>query len=316
VPTHPGGGHVGNRHLTAYLEHKYVPQGKGTTSNTMEYAYDDWCVSELARALGKTDDHKTFLARSGYWRNIFDAKLGFIRPRKPDGSWVEPFDPYRTRGFVEGNAWQYTWFVPQDVHGLVAAMGRDRFVQRLNEGMTKSEVTRFNAPHDRMASVPINHGNQPTMQVAYLFNYAGAPWLTQKWSRAILDKYYGHTPVEGWPGDEDQGQGGAWFVMSAMGLFQVDGGCRVKPIYEITSPLFNRVVLHLDRRYYKGKTFVVEAQNNSKDNVYIQSAMFNGKPHNRCWLYASEVTGGGTLKLNMGPKPNKAWAVDGPPKAN
>ena len=313
---HPGGGHVGNRNLAAYLEHKYVPQGKGATSNTMEYAYDDWCVAEFARALGKMDDHKTFLARSGYWRNVFDANQGFIRPRKPDGSWVEPFDPYRTRGFVEGNAWQYTWFVPQDVHGLVAAMGRERFVKRLNEGMTKSAVTRFNAPHDRMASVPINHGNQPTMQVAYLFNYAGAPWLTQKWSRAILEKYYGHTPVEGWPGDEDQGQGGAWFVMSAMGLFQIDGGCRVKPIYEITSPLFNRAVIHLDKRYYRGKTFVIEAQNNSKKNVYIQSATFNGKPLNRCWLYAWEVTGGGTLKLVMGPKPNKAWAVDGPPKTS
>jgi len=304
---HPGGGHVGNRRLTTYLEHKYVPQGQGPTSNTMEYAYDDWCVAQFARALGKTDDYKMFLGRSRYWRNIFDAKLGFIRPRNPDGSWVQPFDPYRTRGFVEGNAWQYTWFVPQDVAGLIDAMGRDRFVQRLNEGMAKSGRTNFNAPSDRMASVPINHGNQPTMQVAYLFNFARAPWLTQKWSRAILDNYYGHTPIDGWPGDEDQGQGGAWFAMSAMGLFQVDGGCRVRPIYEITSPLFDRVAVHLDGRYYKGKTFVVEAQNNSKDNVYIQSATFNGKPLNRCWLYASEVTGGGKLVLKMGPRPNKAW---------
>jgi len=314
---HPGGGHVGNRHLATYLKHKYVPQGQGATSNTMEYAYDDWCVAQFAKALGKTEDYTMFLARSAYWRNIFDARQGFIRPRKPDGAWVEPFDPYRTRGFVEGNAWQYTWFVPQDVPGLVAAMGRDRFVRRLDEGMATSARTRFNAPGDRMASVPINHGNQPTMQVAYLFNYARAPWLTQKWSRAILDKYYGAGPIDGWPGDEDQGQGGAWFVMSAMGLFQVDGGCRVKPIYEITSPLFDRAVLHLDRRYYKGKTFVVEARNNSKTNVYIQSATWNGRAVNRCWLYASEVTGGGTLVLQMGPRPNKAWASGadgGPPK--
>jgi len=316
---HPGGGHVGNRQLATYLKHKYVPHGQGATSNTMEYAYDDWCVAQFAKALGKTDDYKTFLDRSGYWRNLFDARQGFVRPRKPDGSWLEPFDPYRTGGFVEGNAWQYTWFVPQDVAGLVAAMGRDRFVRRLDEGMAQSARTQFNAPGDRMASVPINHGNQPTMQVAYLFNYARAPWLTQQWSRAILDKYYGASPIDGWPGDEDQGQGGAWFAMSAMGLFQVDGGCRVKPIYEITSPLFDRVVLRLDGRYYKGKTFVVEARDNSKVNVYIQSATWNGQPLNRCWLYASEVTGGGMLVLHMGPQPNKAWAAgaeDGPPKAD
>ncbi len=308
---HPGGGHVGNRDLAVYLKHGYVPHKKGHTSNTMEYAYDDWCAAQLATALGKKEKYKQFMTRAGYWRNLFDTETGFIRPRLPDGTWLEPFDPYRTRGFVEGNAWQYTWFVPQDPAGLVAAMGRERFVRRLDEGMAKSAQTDFNAPGDRMAQVPINHGNQPSMQAAFLFNHAGAPWLTQKYSRAILDRYYGDDPIDGWPGDEDQGQGGAWFVMAAAGLFQVDGGCRVDPVYEIGSPLFERMVIALDGDYYPGEEFVIEAKNNSPDNVYVRSATLNGTPLNTWHFPAKTLQKGGTLVLEMGPEPNRAWGTGG-----
>ena len=307
---HPGGGHVGNGQLTPYLEHKYIPLGKGAASNTLEYAYDDWCVAQMASALARGNEYETFIKRAEYWRNLFDAETGFMRPRHLDGRWMEDFDPYRGKGgWVEGNPWQFTWFVPQNVRGLVEAMGRERFVSRLDEGMAKSAETDFNATGDRMAAFPINHGNQPSMQVAYLFNYAGAPWLTQKWARAIVDQYYGDDPVDGWPGDEDQGQGGAWFVMSAMGLFQTDGGCRVRPIYEIGSPLFDRVTVHLDPRYYPGKTFTIEAHNNGPKNVYVQSARLDGKPLNRPWFYQSDLADGGSLVLEMGPEPNKAWGA-------
>jgi putative alpha-1,2-mannosidase len=223
---------------------------------------------------------------------------------------MTPFDPYgRAGGWVEGNPWQFTWFVPQNARGLVEAVGRERFIKRLDEGLAKSETTDFNAPGDNFAAYPINHGNQPSMQVAYLFNHAGAPWLTQKWARSIMENYYGDDPIDGWPGDEDQGQGGAWFVMSAMGLFQMDGGCRVEPIYELGSPLLDRIVIHLNPKYYAGKSFVIEARDNSPDNIYIQSATLNGQPLDRPWFPAKQLLGGGTLSLQMGPEPNKEWGA-------
>ncbi len=162
------------------------------------------------------------------------------------------------------------------------------------------------------------------MQAAYLFNYAGAPWLTQKWAREIMDHFYGIGPVDGYPHvpakyggqyvDEDQGQMGAWFVMSAMGLFQMDGGAAVRPTYDIGSPIFDRVTIHLDKKYYPGGQFVIEARNNSKENVYIQSATLDGQPLNRPWFYHPQLVDGGKLIFQMGPKPNKRWGVPGPEK--
>ena len=154
------------------------------------------------------------------------------------------------------------------------------------------------------------------MQAAYLFNYSGRPWKTQRWVCAILNEYYGTGPVDGYPGDEDQGQMGAWFVMSAMGLFQVDGGCSPRPFYEIGSPLFDRVVIHLDDQYYPGKTFVIEAVDNSVEHIYIQSAELDGRPLNQPWFYHSDLVDGGMLVLRMGPAPNESWgssAENAPP---
>ena len=306
---HPGGGHVGNRQLEPYMKLGYVPVEKGPVSNTVEYAYDDWCVAQMAKALGKDDDHKLFLERAQNYKKVFDPSVGYVRQKHADGRWVEKFDPFSGRGYVEGNAWQYTWFVPQDVAGLIKLMGgNEKFNKRLVEGFEKAG-TRFTSRY-------VDHGNQPNMQAAWLFNYSGAPWLTQHWTRELLDHYYGTGPVDGYPGDEDQGQMGAWYVMSAMGLFQMDGGCAVKPVYEVAGPLFNRIVIHLDPRYYKGKTFVIEARNASRDNRYIQSATLNGKPLTRPWFYQTELLNGGTLSFELGPKPNKQWGAapgDAPP---
>jgi predicted alpha-1,2-mannosidase len=320
----PGGGAVGDANLENYLKYGYVaedgpigPGGKAEwsrawTSNTYEYSYDDWCVAQMALALGRKDIAAAFLKRSHSWRNVFDAKIGFARPRLTNGDWLTPFDPYQTPGFVEGNAWQYTWFVPQDVPGLIKAMGRDRFVSRLNEAFEKSAPTRFNAAGERMSDYPINQGNQPTMQVAWLFNWAGKPWLTQKWARAILEAYYGFNPADAYLGDEDQGQMSSWFVMSSIGLFEMDGGCRVHPIYEIGSPLYPKITLHLSDQYYGGKTFVIEAHHASLANRYIQSATLNGKPFNQWWIRWQDVIKGGKLVLNLGPEPNKNWAKNCP----
>jgi predicted alpha-1,2-mannosidase len=318
---YPGGGAVGNESLENYLKYGYVAEDgpvvqgpvkgewrRSWCSNTYEYAYDDWCVAQLALALGRKDIGEQFLKRSRSWRNVFDPETGFARPRKANGQWVTPFDPYRTPGFVEGNAWQYTWFVPQDVPGLVAAMGRERFISRLTEAFEKSAPTRFNAAGERFADYPINQGNQPTMHAAWLFNWAGQPWMSQQWVRAILGAYYGHNPADAYLGDEDQGQMSAWFVMSSLGLFQTDGGCRVSPIYEIGSPLYPEIALHFSEQHYGGKTFTILARNASRQNRFIQSARLNGQPLNRWWIRQKEVLQGGQLELELGPTPNTQWA--------
>jgi predicted alpha-1,2-mannosidase len=302
---YPHGGAVGNENLENYLKYGYVAEDgpvvqgpvkgewrKAWCSNTYEYAYDDWCVAQLALALGRHDLAEQFLKRSRSWRHVFD--------------------PYHTPSFVEGNAWQYTWFVPQDVPGLIEAMGHERFLSRLNEAFEKSAPTRFNAAGERFEDFPINQGNQPTMHVAWLFNWAGAPWLSQQWTRAILDAYYGNGPADAYLGDEDQGQMSSWFVMSSLGLFQTDGGCRVNPIYELGSPLYPKAVIHLSKEHYGGKTFTVTARNASKQNRFIQSAQLNGKPLDRWWIRQQEILKGGRLELELGPVPGKTWAKDCP----
>ena len=304
---HEGGGHVGNRQLKSYKELGYVPVENGPVSNTLEYAYDDWCVAQMAKALGKKDDYEYFTKRAYNYRHVFDSAVGYMRQKHRDGSWVKDFSPYSGRGFVEGNSWQYTWFVPHDVKGLIELIGKEEFNRRLEEGFEKSRKSNFNATHDRFADYPINHGNQPNMQAAYLFNFSGTPWLTQKWARGITEHYYGTGPIDGYPGDEDQGQMGAWYVMSAMGLFEMDGGAAAEPTYEIGSPIFDKVTIYLDDRYYKGGKFVIEARNNSNKNRYIQSATLDGKPLNKPWFYHRELVDGGKLVLQMGPKPNKQW---------
>ncbi len=317
----PGGGVVGNEHLENYLKYGYVadngPRGPGGgigwnrpySSNTYEYAYDDWCVGQLALTLGRGDVAKEFLRRGQNWRNQFDPVSGYARPRLTNGDWVTPFDPYLTPGFVESDAWQYTWFVPQDVPGLIDAMGRERFVRQLNEGFEKSAPQRFNGG-GRSA---VYHGNEPSMHMAWLFNWAGQPWLTQKWVRAILQRYYGYTPADFYLGDEDQGQMSSWFVMAALGLFEMDGGCRVHPVYEISAPLYPEITVHLSPLSGGGgKTFVIEAPRASTANGYIQSATLNGQPLNRWWITWQEVAKGGKLVLEVGPTPNEQWAKDCP----
>ncbi|MCC8407918.1 GH92 family glycosyl hydrolase [Mucilaginibacter sp. UR6-1] len=319
--TTPEGGFAGNKFYESYLKLGYVPNEEGQVSNTLEYAYDDWCVSQLAKALGKNKEYKTFIKRADNYKNVWDPQVKYIRMKNRDGSWVKDWSPYcctsfNGSGYLEGNAWQYSFFNPHDVQGILNLMGRDEFNNRLNEGFEKSAKYSFNADGDLYDLVPINHGNQPNMQAAWLFNYSGKPWLTQKWTREIMDKYYGSTPYRGWLDDEDEGQMGAWFVMAAMGLFETDGGASVKPFYEIGSPLFDKVTITLDPKYYKGGSFTIEAQYTSNENRYVQSAILNGKPLNKPWFYHEDLVKGGKLVLVMGPKPNMQWGskiTDAPP---
>ena len=293
-------GWVGMEELESYRDLGYVPVEAeyGWTSLTLDYAYDDWCAAQMAKALGKMDDYRYFSSRAQNYRNVWDASVGYFRPRHRDGKWVEGFSPSQTEGFVEGTVWQYSFYVPHDMKGLIELMGRDEVIRRLNQGFEDSRPD--------FAKGLVSVGNQPNMHAPWIFNYAGAPWLTQKWTREVMNHSYFAEPA-GYVGDEDQGQMGSYFVMMAMGLFEMDGGCSTKPIYEIGSPLFSRVVVHLDRKYYPGPEFVIEARNNSPKNVYIQSATLNGETLNKPWIYHSDVVKGAKLVLTMGPEPNTKW---------
>ncbi len=312
--THDSGGTVGNLELKPYMEMGFVPIEKGHVSNTLEYAFDDWCVAQMAKSLGKKDDYEYFIKRSQNYKNVFDPSTGYFRPKHNGGPWLRHFSPivkavgkedsFGGKDFKEGNAWQYSFFVPHDLQGLIKLIGIDEFNKRLNDGF---ELSRPN-----FVSEYINHGNQPNMQAAWLFNFSGKPWLTQKWVREILDNYYGTGHLDGYPGDEDQGQMGSWYVMGAIGLFQMDGGASAKPVYEIASPLFDKTTIRLDDKYYSGNEFIIIARNNSKTNKYIQSLTLNGKTLDKFWIYHSELVKGGELVLEMGPEPNKDWAVNSP----
>ncbi|MCX2481522.1 GH92 family glycosyl hydrolase [Pedobacter sp. MC2016-15] len=307
-----GKGRAGNEDLLPYLEHKYVPYDKGRFSNSLEYSYDDWTVSQFAKALGKDKEYAEFADRGSWWKNVIDTVSGFARMRKSDGTWLPDFDPFKSGAnehYVEGNAWQLTFFVPQDVKGLANRIGKKRFCDRLEWGFKESYKWRFNAPNDAYWDYPIMQGNQQSMHFAFLFNFVQKPWLTQKWSRAIIDRYYGFDIANAYLGDEDQGQMSAWFIMASLGLFQTDGGCSAQPRYEIGSPLFTKVVIDLGNQYGRGKSFTIEAKNTSRMNKYIQSASLNGKVLNSFSFAAAELLKGGKLTLVMGSKPNYNWGL-------
>jgi predicted alpha-1,2-mannosidase len=307
-----GNGLAGYRDLEAFLKYKFVPYDKGRFSNTLEYAYDNWTVAQLAKSLKKENDYHLFFERGSWWKNAIDTASGYARLRKSDGSWFPDFDPFRSGAnehYVEGNAWQLTYFVPQDVPALAEMIGIDTFVTRLKWGFEQSYKWRFNAPGDAYWAYPVVQGNQQSMQFAFLFNWVNRPWLTQKWSRAILDRYYGYGLSNAYLGDEDQGQMSAWFIMAAVGLFQTDGGCNVNPVYEIASPLYKKVTIDLGKQFGRGSTFTIKANDASRKNKYVQSATLNGKVLNSAIFPAAELLKGGELILEMGPKPNQKWGL-------
>lgn len=305
---HPCRGWTGNPQLDRYIEYGYMPTEDGVVSKTLDYAYDDWCVGQLALAIGKKEEGEAFIKRSMNYRNVFHPELKYVVRRNRNGEWDKNFDLFSNQGFIEGNSWQYSWYVPHDIEGLIELIGVELFNERLEEGFAKSEKHRF-AAHvfDRTmgqsAEFYINHGNEVNMCTPFLFNYSGKPWLAQKWSRAILDSYYGSTPFHGWEGDEDEGQMAAWYVMSAMGLFEMNGGVGANPELDITSPLFREITIHLDGDYYSGKTFTIKAKGNSDENIYIQRMTLNGEAWHSTRIPFEAIVAGGELTLWMGSEP-------------
>jgi len=283
----------GNHHAE-YARLGFVP---GSISITLESAYFDYCAGRFAEALGDTNDAVRLLKRSQNYRNIYDPAVGNMHAKNADGSWTQwQGATTEGQGCVESNPYQQGWFAPQDPAGLIELMGPDYFLNYLAEFFEKTPLSfKWNEY--------CNHSNEPVHHTAYLFTYAGKPWLTQKWARVVMDHAYG-PGVKGLCGNEDVGQMSAWYILSAIGFHPVSP---VDGVYIIGSPLFDEVSIKLDSHYYTGKTFTVKTRNNSAENVYVQSATLNGQPLNRAWLRHEEVVAGGTLELVMGPKPNESW---------
>ena len=276
-------------------------------SHTLEYSFSAYATAMLAQSLGKTEHLEKLLWMSKGWERIFDEKTGYMHPRLRNGNFIENFDPMQVwRGFQEGNAVQYTFYVPHTPEALIKKVGQDEFNKRLNDIFTASQPQIFSGGKEIDAFAGLrtyyNQGNQPCLHISWLFNHSGRPDLSQKWVRAILDEFYGTDGIHGYGygQDEDQGQLGAWYVMSAIGLFAVDGLTSPRPSFSIGSPVFDKVTVKLNPQYYKGKEFVITAKNNSKKNVYVQPAkVLNGKKTTAGSIAFSDVVAGGTLNLTM-----------------
>lgn len=310
-----------------YLEKGYIPwgkpvkgsHGKGVTSLTLYSAYHDWCLAQMAQGLGKTKDLPVLMKRSQNYRNVIWPEKKFAWVRTPDGGWMENFEPvaseFEQKGFCESSASVATFFVPHDPMGLAELLGGPQAgAEHLDAIFTKAEPQRFlpGEAHGRgHASAWVEYSNQDSCGMAHFFNRIGYPWLSQKWVRRVHELVFSDTtPYGGYNGDEDQGQMGALSALMALGIFQFDGGCAVRPTYDITAPLFDRISIELDPQTYgPGRTFTIIARNQAPDNVYIQSARLNGKPLDRCWIYHEALVQGGTLELELGPGPNRAWGT-------
>ena len=278
---------------------------------TLEYAYQDWCLGRLAEQLGKTQDADLFTQRSENWRHVFDTSVGWARPRQASGAWVEPFRPVNNRrGFIESTPAVASYYVPHNLPGLITAMGgRDAFIKKLDAAFETSRSRQF-----RALTGYVDYSNQPGCAMAHLFSYAGAPWKTQYWVRQVKELTFGGTtPQSGYHGDEDEGQMGALGVLMAIGLFNVQGCVGADPQLEITSPLFDRIVIHLPRGTdtSPGRTFQIRVKRRDADkDIYIQSVLLNGKPWTRFHFPVRALLDGGVMEIELGPEPQPAWGVE------
>ena len=301
----------------------FVAHSGGATfsvSHTLEYSFSAYATAQLAKQLGYDEDYRRLMDLSDGWARVFDDSLKLVRPRVPGGAFIDRFDPLESwRGFQEGNAVQYTFFVPQHPDSLIARLGEDVFNERLDGIFTEARKSIFGGGKTTYAfsgiNSPYNHGNQPCLHEPWLFNFSGKPYLTQKWVRLICDEFYGTDGEHGYGygQDEDQGQLGAWYVMSTMGLFDVQGGAPAEPTFQLGSPAFDQVTIHLNPLNATGKKLVIKTVGNGPEAYYVQGATFNGKPLNEDWLYRKDILAGGELVLEMGPEPSDCWNASRPP---
>ncbi|HET9571545.1 MAG TPA: GH92 family glycosyl hydrolase [Bacteroidales bacterium] len=300
-----------NSHLNSPFEvwekFGYMPENiqSQSVSITLEMAYDDWCVAQLAKKLGQTSDYERFNRRAQFYGNLFNAATGFFQPKDDQGNWMVPFNPltYGANGghpFTEGNAWQYFWYVPHHISDLIARTGGDlAFVKKLDTffSLLNAETQRNDNASGFIGQYA--HGNEPSHHIAYLYDYAGQPSRTQYYTHKIMTEWY-NTSSSGYAGNEDCGQMSSWYVFSSLGFYPVNPA---SGIYAIGTPLFKSASIQLPN----GKKMEILTENNSEQNFYIQSARLNDKPFDHCYLTHKELLEGGKLVFKMGPKPSKNW---------
>jgi len=292
--------------LGEYIDYKYVPDdlSHSSVSKTLEYAYNDWCIAQMAKQVGNNSTEEEFMLRSEYYNNVYDPKIGYMRPKLADGNFRTNFDPMDThgQGFIEGNAWNYGLYVPQNIDKMVDMMGgKERFTQHLDSLFTMDIDEKYIEKHEDITRDGIIgnyvHGNEPGHHIPYLYNWTGHPEKTQARVRMIMDTMYGPT-VEGLCGNDDAGQMSAWYIFSSLGFYPVTPG---SADYALGSPLVKEAKIHLDN----GKTLTVKANNQSKDNIYVQSASINGKTLENNLLSHQDIMNGGELVFEMSNQSNK-----------
>ena len=305
----PWGGANGRVRWKDYYQLGYIPypESMGSTAQTLEYCYDDFCAYQLAKMTGNKFYEEVFARQIYNYQNVYDPSVGFMRGRKLDGSWAD-FDAFEWGGpYCEGNAWHYNWSVFHDVQGLIDLTGGDeRFVAKIDSVFALPGIVKYGTYGTKIHEMlemelakmgQYAQGNQPIQHMIYLYSYAGQPWKTQYWIRQVMDRLY-NSSENGYPGDEDQGGMSSWYVLSALGIYSV---CPGTDEYVLGSPKFRKATITME----DGKKFVIEAKGNSKDNVYIQNATLNGKRHTRNYIHYSDIVNGGVLELQMGNQPEK-----------
>ena len=305
----PWGGANGRVRWKDYYQLGYIPypESMGSTAQTLEYCYDDFCAYQLAKMTGNKFYEEVFARQIYNYKNVYDPSVGFMRGRKLDGSWAD-FDAFEWGGpYCEGNAWHYNWSVFHDVQGLIELTGGDeRFVAKIDSVFALPGIVKYGTYGTKIHEMlemelakmgQYAQGNQPIQHMIYLYSYAGQPWKTQYWIRQVMDRLY-NSSENGYPGDEDQGGMSSWYVLSALGIYSV---CPGTDEYVLGSPKFRKTTITME----DGKKFVIEAKGNSKDNVYIQNATLNGKRHTRNYIHYSDIVNGGVLELQMGNQPEK-----------
>lgn len=310
----PWGGANGRQGWKEYYQLGYVsyPESMGATSQTLEYAYDDFCGYQLAKAAGNTFYEQIFRRNMFNYKNVYDPSVGFMRGRKINGEWSR-FDPYEWGGpYCEGNAWHYSWSVFHDVQGLINLMGgEEKFVAKIDSVFSVPNIVKYGTYGGKIHEMlemelagmgQYAHGNQPIQHMIYLYSYAGTPWKTQYWIRQVMNRLY-NSSEKGYPGDEDQGGMSSWYVLSALGIYSV---CPGTDQYVLGSPLFDKVTIVLEN----GNKFVIEARNNSDKNLYIKSATLNGVPYTKNYITYSDIIKGGILSFDMDAVPNKERGVN------
>ncbi|MFV9552044.1 GH92 family glycosyl hydrolase [Algibacter sp. PT7-4] len=301
---------VEKRGINYYTQLGFVPTNKSSqsVSKTLEYAYDDWCIAQMAKAIGNNEVYNEFSKRARFFENLFDKETNFMRPRYSDRKWYENFDPTSVGqtynfNFTEGNSYQYSLFVPHDIATMVKLVGGENQFDLWLDNLFNAKAVEEEEDSDVSGLIgQYAHGNEPSHHIAYLYNYIGKPWKTQEKVHEILNKLYS-SEADGLCGNDDAGQMSAWYVLSSLGFYSVTPG---SPYYVISSPTFNEATINLDN----GNKFTIKAKNASKENIYFSSLTLNGKPYPNSYLKHEDILKGGELVFEMTNKPNKTWGVN------